>query len=277
MRESPDATRWTRHFVYRAEHTRTTWKFRAGFVALVVVAAWLTRGWWTVAIARSLVCEADSAQSDAILVENFDPNYLVFERATELRRAGLAPRVLVPIPTDSGTSEPNDVALGTAEVMAKIARLGAMDIVPTREVEPISLNAARDVLRFIEQERIHSVIVVSPLFRSRRSALVYGATLGRAGITVRCEPVQGTREVNTWTRSWHGVEDVAEQWLKLQYYRLYVLPFRLRAQETALIEGLFQARQDQDQRNEADRMTYASNRRADPTGTSGHDTSSTPI
>jgi hypothetical protein len=229
MRESSDIPRWTRHFVYRTEHTRTTWKFRVGFVAFVVVAAWMTRGWWTVAIARSLVCEANSAPSDAILVENFDPDYMVFKRAAALRRAGFATRMLVPIPTDQDNSEPSPVALGTAEVMAKIAHLGAMDIVPMRLVEPISLNAARDVLRFVEQERIRSVIVVSPLFRSRRSALVYGATLGRAGVSVRCEPVQETPDVNTWALSWHGLEDVVEQWLKLQYYRLYVLPFRLRA------------------------------------------------
>ena len=231
MREPSDAPRWTRHFVYRTEHTRTTWKFRVGFVALVVVGVWLTRGWWTVAIARSLVCAADSTPSDAILVENFDPDYLVFERATRLRRAGLATRVLVPIQTDSGTTETNAVALGTAEVMAMIARLGAMEIVPIQEVEPISLNAAHDLRRFIQRERIRSVIVVSPFFRSRRSALVYSAVLGRAGITVRCEPVHGTTALNTWTQSWHGVQNVAEQWLKLQYYRLYVLPFRLRAQD----------------------------------------------
>lgn len=227
MRESSDVPRWTRHFVYRTEHTRTTWKFRVGFVAAVVATAWLTRGWWTASIARSLVCEANRAPSDAILVENFDPDYLVFERAAWLRQAGFATRSLVPVHADSG-AEPNAVALGAADMMAKIARLGAMEIVPIRDVEPISLNAAYDVLRFIEGERIRSVIVVSPLFRSRRSALVYGATLGRAGITVRCEPVRGTQEMNTWTRSWHGVQNVAEQWLKLQYYRLYVLPFRMR-------------------------------------------------
>jgi hypothetical protein len=88
------------------------------------------------------------------------------------------------------------------------------------------------VLRFVEQERIRSVIVVS-LFRSRRSELVYGATLGRARITVSCEPVEGLQTVNTWTRSWHGVQNVAEQWAKLQYYRLYVLPFRLAPQKTS--------------------------------------------
>jgi hypothetical protein len=224
--ESPKASRWTRHLIYRAEHTRTTWKLRLGVVALVVVALWVSSAWWTGAVARSLVCESDLTPSDAILVENFDPDYLVFERANELRRAGLAARMLVPIATDPGAHEPNNVALSTAEVMARISRIGPIEIVPIREVEPITLNAARDVLRFLEREHIRSVIVVTPLFRSRRSALVYGATLGRAGVTVHCESVQGERGVNDWTLSWHGIEDVVQQWLKLQYYRFYVLPFR---------------------------------------------------
>ena len=185
--------RWTRHLVYRAERTRTTWKFRVALVALVVVALWLPRGWWTAAIGRSLVCDGSVAPSDAILVENFDADYLVFERATQLRKSGFASRVLVPTPTDPGTSEPNAVALATVEVIARIARVGPIEIVPIRVVEPISLNAAQDVLRFVQQQRIRSVIVVTPLFRSRRSALVYGATLGRAGVTVRCEPVPATR------------------------------------------------------------------------------------
>ncbi len=86
------------------------------------------------------------------------------------------------------------------------------------------LNAARDIQRFLEREHIRSLIVVMPLFRSRRSALVYAATLGRAGITVRCEPVQGSVKVDSWTQSWHGIQNVMEQWLKLQYYRCYVLP-----------------------------------------------------
>jgi hypothetical protein len=73
--------------------------------------------------------------------------------------------------------------------------------------------------------RIRSVIAVSPLFRSRRSSLVYSAVLGAAGISVSCEPVGGNRSVETWTHTWHGMQDVLEQWIKLQYYKRYVLPF----------------------------------------------------
>src|SRR5688572_21706820 len=94
------ARRWTRHLVYRTERIRTTWKLRFALLIVIVVAAKLTSGWWTVSIAKSLVCDGSVAPSDAILVENFDPSYLVFERARELRQAHLANRVLVPITTE---------------------------------------------------------------------------------------------------------------------------------------------------------------------------------
>src|SRR5262245_45588189 len=141
MRESSNPTRWTRHFVYRAEHTRTTWKFRIGLAVLIVFAMWFTRGWWTVAVASSLVCKPNVAASDAILIENFDPTYLVFERAGQLRRDGIAARVLVPVQMNQGTLQPNTVESGIAELLARAARVGSIEIVPVREVEPISLTA----------------------------------------------------------------------------------------------------------------------------------------
>ena len=221
---SPNAPGWTRHFVHRSQRVTTTWKLRLGCAVLVAGAVWATSAWWTVAFARSLVCDRHVAVSDAILLENFDPDYVLFERATALRHSGIAPRVLVPVRTD-GDGQPNAVALGIARVMAQIAHLDDMQVVPIREVEPISLNAGRQIRQFLQREHIRSVVVVSPYFRSRRSALVYRATLGPAGISVGCDHVQGTSSVDTWTDSLHGIQGVVEQWLKLQYYQLYVLPF----------------------------------------------------
>ena len=60
------------------------------------------------------------------------------------------------------------------------------------------------------------MIVVAPLFRSRRPALACGATIGSAGAEAWCEPVQGLRGASTWTRSSHGILVVVKQWLKLQ-------------------------------------------------------------
>jgi hypothetical protein len=220
---------WTRHLVYRSEHLRTTWKLRLGTLGVVGLVLWLTTGWWTVAIGRSLVCDGRHGPSDAILVENFDLDYLLFERAAELRRAAVAPRVFVPVQAYPGTSRPNRVALENTQVMATIAHLGAIEVIPVHVAEPISLNASLDVRRFIEREEVRSLTVVAPLFRSRRSALVYTATLGDAGVTVTCEPVQAAFGVDSWTQSWHGIQQVVEQWIKLQYYRMYVLPLRGRS------------------------------------------------
>ena len=86
-------------------------------------------------------------------------------------------------------------------------------------MEPITLKVAQDLEAFLRRERIRSVTLVTPLFRSRRSVLVAGGTLEPSGIEVRCQPVEVTRRVETWTASWHGIQMVGEQWLKLQYYR----------------------------------------------------------
>jgi len=67
------------------------------------------------------------------------------------------------------------------------------------------------------------VIVVSPGFRSRRSQLVYSRVFGEAGIATSCVPVFGARTPENWTQTWHGFEEVAEQFIKLQYYQLFVM------------------------------------------------------
>ena len=228
MGDPSNERRWTRHVTTRTERTRTTWKFRLAVLVLAGLAAWLTRSWWTAAVARSLVCDANAAASDALIVENFDSNYSTFARAAQLMRAGIVPRALVPVAADPNTHELNPVSVRLSGALIELARLEHAVMVPVREAEPFELNTARDLLDFVKAQHLRSVVVVSPLFRSRRSSLVYQATLGTAGIAVSCEPVSEMRDVNTWTHSWHGIQDVMEQWAKLQYYRFYVLPFRLR-------------------------------------------------
>jgi hypothetical protein len=178
----------------------------------------------TASVGKSLVCTEDLGQSDVILVENFDPNYLVFERAAALQSAGLASRVLVPVQHSGDPSVANAVSRGVAEVMARQARLNAWEIVLIGETEPVTLNAAFQVRTRLAQDRVRSIIVVAPGFRSRRSALVYHAVLKDLDARVYCVPVFGRIRPDRWTDTWHGIQQVTEELLKLQYYRLYVLP-----------------------------------------------------
>jgi hypothetical protein len=225
MAPNPASRGWRHHFFRRRTGQTTTWRFRLGICAALIAVIVVTRGGWIPALGRGLVCERGTGHGEAILIENFDPMYLLFERAAELRRAGVGPRVIVPAPASSNPSEPNPVSAGIIDVMVGVAQLPGPQVLPIREVEPVSLNAAYEIRAFMLRERIRSVVVVSPGFRSRRTQLVYEKVLGEAGIAISCEPVMGLQGEETWAASWHGMLQVAEQYLKLAYYRLYVLPF----------------------------------------------------
>src|ERR1700691_6093588 len=112
----------SRHFVYRKESLRTTWKLRLALAGGLALLVFLTRGSWIPGIARSLTCVEHVRTADAILVENFDVDYLPFERAAALQQEGFSSKILVPVmaPTESSDSSVDE---GIVEVMTRIARL----------------------------------------------------------------------------------------------------------------------------------------------------------
>ena len=200
------------------------WRWRLAVLVAVVLTAALTRGRWLPSIGQSLVCAEDVASADVVILENFDPDYRLFERAATLQREGLLTKVLVPTPTASiDSKEANLVSRGTVELMARLARVRDLEVIPIREIEPYSLNAARQIRDHLVREHVRSALVVSPAFRSRRSMLVYQTVLRPVGIHARCLPVFGQHTPNNWTASWHGIQAVTEQFIKLQYYRFYVV------------------------------------------------------
>jgi len=131
--------------IYRSEHLSTTWKLRLGVMTILAINLWVSHGWGAVAVAESLVCDRSVVPSDAILGATFRSR--LGRKARNLRTSGIAERVLVPLATDR--PQPATVALGVADLMARLSRLGALEIVPVGEVEPISLNAARDIRDFM--------------------------------------------------------------------------------------------------------------------------------
>ena len=111
-----------------------------------------------------------------------------------------------------------------ASVMARMAHVQNVQIVPVHEIEPFTLNAAYQIRDFLARQDLRSVVVVAPAFRSRRASFVFGTVLKRAGVKVSCLPVfVGTHTVENWATSWHGIEVVGEQFIKLQFYRFYIL------------------------------------------------------
>ena len=216
---------WTRHFFYTRACLKTTWTLRIGVLVAVILTMTVTRELWTASIGRGLVCARDVAPSDLILLENFDPHFILFERAAELEKAGLAPRTLVPVQASRDPAVASPIFSGFAEIMARYARLGTWDVLPIQEIEPVRLNAAVQIRKRLDRDHVRSVIVVTGGFQSRRTFLVYSRVLNEAGILLRCDPVFGQTTPEHWTATWHGIQEVAEEFVKLQYYRWWVLPF----------------------------------------------------
>jgi hypothetical protein len=224
---------WRRHFFRRQESVRTTWKLRLALLMLLMLliyGVYRMRPVWILWVGQSLVCAETIGQSDLIVVENFDPDYLVYERAAAIHHAGFAARVLIPIhvspepgPLDAG---PYAMAEGLAELTSRLVGIDDPEILPIRAIEPISLNAAYQLRDYLTREHLRSVIVVSPTFRSMRSYLVHQAVLAPVGITVHCVPDSRLETRENWTESWHDLEEITQQFLKLLFYRFYVLPNR---------------------------------------------------
>jgi hypothetical protein len=227
-------SKWWRHFFRRQESVKTTWKLRLALLmlmTLLIYGAYRTRAVWILWMGQSLVCAETIGQSDLILVENFDPDYLVYERAAALHHAGFAARVLIPIQVSPKPGPPDEgpyaMAMGLAELTSRLMGIDDPKILPIRAIEPISLNAAYQLRDYLTQEHLRSVIVVSPAFRSMRSYLVHQAVLAPVGITVHCVPDSRLETRENWTESWHDLEEITQQSLKLLFYRFYVLRHRL--------------------------------------------------
>jgi hypothetical protein len=221
-------SKWQRHFFFRKESVKTTWKFRLALLLLGVLLVSVTREFWILRIGQSLVCAEEMPRSDVILVEDFAVvGYRVFERAAALHQAGLAARVLIATDALRDPESANSVSQGILELKARMARLPNPEILPIWPHEPISLNAAYQIRDFLTKEHLKSVLVVTDGFRSQRAALIYHAVLDPVGIKVSCMPVFGSTTPKNWTKTWHGIEQVTGQFLKFQYYRFYVLWQRL--------------------------------------------------
>jgi len=88
---------WRGYLFYRKEVLKTTWALRLSIAFLLLLVAFSTKSAWSVSIGQGLTCLEHAPKSDALLIENFDPEYLVFERTAALEKAGVASRVLVPV------------------------------------------------------------------------------------------------------------------------------------------------------------------------------------
>lgn len=191
---------------------------------LVIAVPMATSGWWVPALGWSLVSDASIERPHIIIIESLDSNYLLFEKARNLKRDGANARVLVPVAAAGNDPEkPGQVAQGIADVMIRVAHLDGVEIFPFRAIEPITLNLARQVCDYLRGGKARTVLILTSGFKSRRVHLIFSSVLSKAGIETYCLPVWGAHRPENWAETWHGIQEVFLQLVKLGYYRLWVL------------------------------------------------------
>lgn len=222
-----DVSEALKRFAFRRrDRLVTTWKLRVVLLTIAALIIWSASGFLIRSAANSLICDDDRRPADLILIDNSDPDYLSFETAASLRNAGVASRVAVFVEADgTNPAVPSMVSAGVADVMSRIAWLGEHDVIPVEQREPITLNVAYQVRAYMIGRELKSVVIAVPAFRSQRTMLIYDAVMRENGIRVGCAPVFSRMTAAVSTSSWHALQGVAEQFLKLQYYRFAVLPF----------------------------------------------------
>lgn len=107
--------------------------------------------------------------------------------------------------------------------MIEVACLDRVWLLPIEESEPITLNTARQVSAFLQGTDVRSVLILTSGFKSKRISFIFSTILEQAGIATYCLPVWGAYGPENWTISWHGIQEVFLQRVKLGYYGLCVL------------------------------------------------------
>ena len=203
-------------FLRRRSVWKTTWLTRLLVGAVIVLVVLLTGRFWLVWIGESLVHDDELTPVDLIVVEDFNESYWLYRRTANLRAQGLSDRVLV-------LKSRFELRGELTGLLAEEAELTDYQRLESGEGEPIALGAAQALRDYLDGSRVDSILVVTMGFRSRRTHLIYTSVFEPLGIRVLCNPVLGPRRPDTWWHSWHGVQEIALEFLKLQYYRFWIL------------------------------------------------------
>lgn len=91
------------------------------------------------------------------------------------------------------------------------------------EEEPITLNTARQISDYLKGSNVRTVLILTSGFKSRRIHLIFESVFSQVGIEAYCLPVWGAHRPENWASSWHGMQEVFLQLVKLGYYWVWVL------------------------------------------------------
>jgi uncharacterized SAM-binding protein YcdF (DUF218 family) len=203
---------------------RTAWGLpvTAGLLVLLVGLAFIFRARLLTAAAEYLVVDDSPRPAEILFLLNGDYNTRPFQ-AARLYQQGLAPRIVIA----RVEGQPADV-LGlvqneTSISVAVMEKLGVpADKILILEV-PGGVTSTYDeavVLRdYVRQNSIHSVLLVTSAFHTRRARWIVTRELAGLPVTLEVSAVPyGGFDATNWWRSENGLIALNNEYIKLFYY-----------------------------------------------------------
>jgi uncharacterized SAM-binding protein YcdF (DUF218 family) len=182
------------------------------FACLVIaLAAWLV-------LAGDVLIDAEApAPADAIVVLGGNATGRL-PRAEQLRSEGYADLLVV-------SNEPvHTHGLETTWLSLHRAGMAAPEIPDSSLLvidDPLpssTLDEARRAADLLQARGLHSALVVTDAFHSRRAALLFRAAFAHKGLSVRSVPVADSLDLAHWWTHPVSARRVLEEWAKFLYY-----------------------------------------------------------
>jgi uncharacterized SAM-binding protein YcdF (DUF218 family) len=171
-----------------------------------------------VRFAGTLLIDAEPpARADVIVVlAGNAPDRLSW--AQQLRREGYADMLVVSNePVHTHGLETTWLALHRAGVASPEIPDSALLVLDNPPPES-TLDEARRDANLLVTSGLHSALLVTDAFHSRRAALLFRAAFAHRGLTVRSVPVADSFDLPHWWQHPLSARRVLEEWAKLLYY-----------------------------------------------------------
>ncbi len=167
-----------------------------------------------------VVDDAPLRPAEMLFVLNGDYNTRPF-RAAELYRQGLAPAVVIAQSANQPVQSLGLLQNETSIAVAAMEKLG----IPSEKVVVLpggvtsTYDEALALRRYVQENDIHTVILVTSAFHTRRARWIITKELAGLGVTLQVSPVPyGGFDAANWWKSEDGLVTVNNEYVKLLYY-----------------------------------------------------------
>lgn len=191
-------------------------------IVIILLLAYAAGTFILTAVGRALIVNDHLEPADMLFVLNGDVNTRPIQ-TVELYQQGLAPVVGIAL-AESHTAEemgllPNETEIAIQEMVKLGIPFDSIVVIPSDTAVTSTYDEAVALRQYVESHDIHSVIIVTSAFHTRRASWVIKRELKGLDVTVSMAATpEEDFDATNWWKSEQGLITVNNEYVKLFYY-----------------------------------------------------------